>query len=697
MSNLHEVYLRRSFKVILPAPSGNPTSPELVASAQRNLQSLGFLFSKTLFEATLRLSTEQLVRVAEDITKHLKKLHGAHRQHRPMYPQFPRQVIQASHYELYMNAVMHYWTLDLPQVDVEARPLLQELVGLKYIHLGDAEDWFQICRRLLASKVPYSSVDRVDVAWLISQYGSKLPELLPVAQTCKENLAFISAELLKNAPGNIDWFARQINSVTDILRLLAALNGGDVSLATSTRIGKLPRSWRVLLLTWMEARENISEDMLRYPERWKRVGERLHPGEYRKRFTQTAQAFDAIRNRLPVDRFSRRVELALQRDDLDAAVENLAARPGELARRLDMLLCRGFNADKLLRIFDQKAEKVSNAVLLQVMTHFEHRFETAGPDFNPRYLRVFFPKGQIAKLFARPNHRPIIPSDVCQSIVRRCEGLLVQRFSKLAPLGSCYLDPDMKNYLAPFAQRSAAKTLRTLTRGSVLPLPNANTLRFFLWWKNGRNRTDIDLSAAMFDEKYTYVDTLAYYNLRSYGACHSGDIVDAPHGASEFIDIDKERMRMRNVRYVIMCINSYSGQAYADLPECFAGWMARQKPDSGEIFEPKTVVDKVDVASDTVFCLPAVFDLAENKVIWTDIALSTVPRYQNNVASNLSGVSLMLRAVTNLNKLNLHRLFGLHITARGRHVDIEDGADTIFSPDRGVTPFDQELIQAEYL
>jgi hypothetical protein len=32
-------------------------------------------------------------------------------------------------------------------------------------------------------------------------------------------------------------------------------------------------------------------------------------------------------------------------------------------------------------------------------------------------------------------------------------------------------------------------------------------------------------------------DTLAYYNLKNFGAHHSGDIVDAPKGAAEFIDI----------------------------------------------------------------------------------------------------------------------------------------------------------------
>ncbi len=70
-----------------------------------------------------------------------------------------------------------------------------------------------------------------------------------------------------------------------------------------------------------------------------------------------------------------------------------------------------------------------------------------------------------------------------------------------------------------------------------MPLPETEILRFFLWWRNGNGRTDIDLSAAMFGEGFVYLDVLSYYNLKGYGGVHSGDIVDAPHGASEFVDV----------------------------------------------------------------------------------------------------------------------------------------------------------------
>ncbi len=128
--------------------------------------------------------------------------------------------------------------------------------------------------------------------------------------------------------------------------------------------------------------------------------------------------------------------------------------------------------------------------------------------------------------------------------------------------------------------------MRTLVRGSKVPLPDGNVVRFFLWWKNGTSRTDIDLSAVLYDAEFNYLDVVSYYNLKNFGGHHGGDIVDAPEGAAEFIDLDIERTRSGGVHYVVMSLNSFTEQPYCDLPECFAGWMSRKHANSGEIFEP---------------------------------------------------------------------------------------------------------------
>jgi hypothetical protein len=686
---MNALYLRRRSKVTLPDGAG-ATPLNVIASLQKNIESLGFLVADDVVEGLKRMSPIQVDAFYQRLVKDLRAMVGAHRQFKPMYPNFPTQVMELTEAELYFRALTHYWTLKLPEFEAEERPELADTPKYSIIRLGDREGFEQIFTLLAKSKSPFSPQDQEDVKWFVAQYRDGINRLLPEQIPCKENLGFLGAELIRNTSDADTVLGGHVRTATDVLRIAAAMSGGDVSLAAACKFGKFRRSERALLLGWIERAGGRTEDMLRRKGRWVRLGERLHPAEYATRFPQTAAAFDVIRNDRPFETFNSRIEKSLVCNDTSAVLEALDARPGELARRLDHLARTAPDATAVVSRFGARADKVSTPVLLQVMTHFRHRNESGG-------LRAFFPKGSVAKVYATRDPLPPLPTGVATELAAMCERVLLDRFAKLPPLGPTYVDERLTNYLVPFSQRSASKALRTLVRGSRLPLPDCTTLRFFIWWKNGKSRVDIDLSAVLYDSKFGVVSTLAYYNLKDFGAHHSGDITDAPKGAAEFIDVDVAKCLERKVRYVVMCINSYTQQPYCDLPECFAGWMGRQTPNSGEIFEPKTVVDKVDVASDTQMCLPAVFDLVDREVIWADIALTGNPRWVSNVAGNLRGVSLMLRAITGLRKTDLHTLFTLHARSRGEAVPTPERARTVFAVDQGVTPFDLDRIAAEFM
>ena len=314
-------------------------------------------------------------------------------------------------------------------------------------------------------------------------------------------------------------------------------------------------------------------------------------------------------------------------------------------------------------------------------------------------MRAFIPKGELAKIYATKDCRPPVPDELAAQVVKVCEAALLERFSRLPPLGPSYIDPALRSYMVPLAQRNASKSLRTLARGSRIPLPEGAAIRMFLWWKNGRGRTDIDLSAALFDRQYGLIEALSFYNLRGEGGygVHSGDIVDAPQGAAEFIDLDLPRVRARGARFVVMCINSYTAQPYCDLPECFAGWMARRHPGSGEPFEPRTVVDRVDIAANTRICLPLILDLERNEMLWADLALTEYPNWHNTVATNQGRIALMLRAMNETIRPDLFTLFDLHVSARGSRVDNRCAAQTVFSVSEGVTPMAVDEIRAVFL
>jgi hypothetical protein len=64
---------------------------------------------------------------------------------------------------------------------------------------------------------------------------------------------------------------------------------------------------------------------------------------------------------------------------------------------------------------------------------------------------------------------------------------------------------------------------------------------------------------------------------------------------------------------------------------------------------------------------------------------------------NYSQMTLIGKSITELVKPDLYSLFLIHADARGSLVEEEGDADTVFSLENGITPFDLETITSEYL
>jgi hypothetical protein len=126
--------------------------------------------------------------------------------------------------------------------------------------------------------------------------------------------------------------------------------------------------------------------------------------------------------------------------------------------------------------------------------------------------------------------------------------------------------------------------------------------------------------------------------------------------------------------------------------------MMRQDPDSGEIFEPTTVVNKFDLTSDTQITIPVVLDLVTREAIWCDLGLAHFPYAVNNVENNKISMQTIARSIAELSKPNLYDLFTLHAHARGTEmVETPEEADTVFSVHQGIKPTDFAEIAANFL
>lgn len=727
---MNEILLRRKNKVILGIGTAKVANDRCITTIMKNIEELGYTFSREVFDVLRTYSVNELTEFYLELKAALMKLKGANVVYMPMYADFPKGVMDAHFSELYINAMVHYWSDGIlypknHRKRVNDRLPLFDETKVKVLQLGSEADVRQIFDNICTSRTSISRTDREDIAYLFETENMKLPDNIPH----KENAAYISALYLqKNPLARVSGLRKYIKTATDVLRLVTAMSDGDVSLAENTRYKSFTRRQRRMIMELLSGCPNIEGDMLRYKERWIRIGERIHPSEfdcsrYTLAYDRAINAFDKLRNNRKIETFAGKVEFDLAYGEYESALAELVKRPGELARRLDQLL-RVAHKESVIRSFASVAEKVSTPVLLQVREHFLHRAEQAD-------VRVFFPKGSLAKCHSERNNLPDIDERYCQEVIRICENALVKIYGQREPMGKVYLSEDYRNYVVPFSQRSASKAMKTIVRGSRLPMDSqTNAVRAFIWWTNmdkcdfesyDSGRIDIDLSAAIFDENWNYMEHVSYTNLKSakYKACHSGDIVNGGpvdgDGVSEFLDVDVDSVVRCGARYVVYQVYSFTCQTYADMPHAMFGWMERADVDSGEIYEPKTVEQKLDLTADSMVCIPVIFDCVKREFIWCDMNMSLSGIHANiggnNLESNLSGVAAVCYSMVNVKKPDLYDLIALNVMGRGVLVDNREDADIVFDTElylnndtvenerdkMVITPYDTELFMSEYL
>ncbi len=671
--------------VVLP-PSRFGTLNAEAASISVEMMKLGFIPSEELMTALCHQSLSDLTEFRKTIINALSALKGANVKYVPMYPNFPQQVMEADALELYVNAMLHYWSVGvfspghwLPDYKTLPRELMFEHTDFIKIGVITEEQFENIFTKLVTSNDSLSEDDKDTVKWFIDTMNVEIPSNIPF----KENMCFVAGTLLERRR-DISGF---IKTATDILRIATYLSGGDVSLAANTKFKSLPRPLRRKLVSIL-AEVITEEDIARHRNKWNKLFHNLHVGDYSKRVYNIAKK---VRENQKIETFASSVQNAIDRKDFSAATKLLSTRPGEFARRLDHLIRVATKSPlKVVFSFLTVADKVPTRILMQLLGHFATRNDEVKQ-------RVVFPKGSIQRATIVSSVLPKLDYKVTTLLIDGISDKLRARFSKLPKLGKVYVDPDLFACPLPTQQRSASSSMFQVARGTHLPIGEKGTLRFFIYWVGD----DLDLSATFHNVQFKMIERVSFYNLRStsYNACHSGDITSAPKGASEFIDIDIASAIKYGARYVAMNVNVYRGPTFSEHKKCYAGWMTREAPNSNEIYDPKTVQQKIDLTSATIACVPVIFDLVTREAIWVDLPSITTTFYHlNTVDAHRASIEKTLEAIVHLgNKPTLFDLFSLHAQARGTLVNTREDADVIYSLDGGIGPYDILEINSKYM
>ncbi|MER7823499.1 MXAN_6230/SCO0854 family RING domain-containing protein [Streptomyces sp. NPDC096097] len=570
--------------------------------------------------------------------------------------------------------------------------------------------------KLLARRTPLSPQDRTETRVLLAHAPADLdwlPDDIPV----RETKALVLGTLLRERRTREAVRAllpERLTTATDVLRLLAVWSGGEADLLEPPRVRSLPRPLRRELLAVLDGLDPalLVEDVLRHEDLWKRASEILHPFEQHARHPRAALAFAVLRgtdttgtattggdttgtalgtallataaayphavrvdgSRVRAATWLARAEEALRGGDPDRALAVLAERPGELVRRLDHLL-RLYAADTLApRVAEVLAERLPKAgpgPLLSALGRLRIRH-------LPGTRRVFFPRGQVAHSFTVTDDRAPLAEAVTRSVCALFENEVLRRLASADPCDLAVLDSRLAHLHVPSAERAAAKALVTVPKGSFQALPDGEVLRMFLhWMEPARNRVDLDLSVVLFDTDWNYVGLCDYTNLvhGERAVVHSGDLVSAPapHGASEYVDIDLDALADTGVRFAMPVVFSFNNIPFELLPDAFAGFMALPTR-SGRTarYDPRTVRQRYDLVGNSRIHVPLLVDLERRGFLWTDVHLPDDEGYHSVWAhqEDLARIGRDLFQYFSTGRTTLWELAGWHAAARCREVTV---------------------------
>jgi hypothetical protein len=658
----------------VPASAGAPGDGTPVArQLDAVLLDAGFSASRALLEHLGALAPGPAMELAATVVSAVRELVGDHVQHNAYFIGFPDDVPDTLEFWIgrLRAAVLAGGTASDEQLRDAVRSGGVDLLGLPgygtYQHtydellaahddlvatagdrvtllsLGDTAEVEaqRLYLALAGSTTPHGEADLAILSRLaVACMDGAQPAEIPV----RENRAVLNGvRLVLGRP------LVAVDSTTDVLRLACQVSGGDVSLAAPTRFRAFPRRERRVLLAALNEVVAASPaklgDVARHAERWKRLGERLHPHEYAE-WPHAQQVFAVARGERRVRSLAGRAEEAFRAGDVGSAASVLSAAPGMLLRSADRLLRQASPAERaaLLAAVTGALGSASGRVLCSLREHVGNRLA-------PVSARMYASRSRNA--WVGPDRRPPLPAELVAELSALLDAEVSTRLPQ--PERPLLVDPEVLDVALPLSGKATEGGFRVLPRGSRASV-SGELLRFFTYWRQSSRRTDYDLSVLLLDDDFHAAGQVSWTNYRQDGAAYSGDITDAPDGATEFIDVPLTV----GARYVVPQVNIYSGESFDEVAESMFGYQARDPDQRGAPFDARTVRARSQMRGPGRVALPIVFAKGRHgwQAVWLHLYLSGTPSF-NRVEDNTFTTADRVRALLERRYLTVSYLVDL--------------------------------------
>ena len=97
-------------KSLVCPPNDGMDNRIAVATVQSHLMQWGYMLDEESFFALSKSDLSFIQKFNDEVITHLKNVMGGNRDYQPLYKNFPQEVMNMSDFELYMNAILHYWS-----------------------------------------------------------------------------------------------------------------------------------------------------------------------------------------------------------------------------------------------------------------------------------------------------------------------------------------------------------------------------------------------------------------------------------------------------------------------------------------------------------------------------------------------------------------------------------------------------------
>jgi len=645
MSKITESFVESAMRhgVAVKANSSKSAAPENITYASViEMANLGFKIDVADLKG---MSTKALTQMIEQA----RKIVGSDRNMVPVYPGFPKQVQELSTVTLIVEQLMHYWSggallPDYPDVarnGVALADIARSARDLKVMSAKEAAQHF--VETLTTNSISMSEDDKNLLKGSVDLLSLKVSDVSAIIAQAKneENIQSLILAVKDNFKNShsvnelVQEWVNVVRSADGVLRVVLALvtepvSGKDDSYektvrhlndstANSLKMVSLSKPARRAILVKLEkVSKGFNVDkVVAHRNIWRRVMRMVHPYSFSVvKNDGVRRTVDIIHENVEYKTYNSLIEEALAEKNVEKVVELLGShQPGNLLRRVVSILRMCENKSDAQILSDGIEKNCGNSKLTTLISSYNGVLSTN--DSHARLTRV------------AGAHNTLVEKEVQEvnalyvsMVLSALAATIKHNLAKTeAPVGAVNV---MGSENVPLVRRDLAITDREMDRGETLSLVGeGDTVRLFNHWRNNQGSAGyMDTGAVVLDKDFNTLNVItwdSWHGGRAW-ATYSGDKNVMPGDeAAEYIDVDMKKLKkdLPEAKWIAMTIQSWSGFITKNV-DVIAGVMVRSEPNSGEVFDPRTLTTAFKPTTESLQSVPLVVNIETGQMVWID-------------------------------------------------------------------------------